>query len=141
MQESFISFLQHHWLLSATFVVATIAVFIIQLIDQKRAAMQVSPSKLIQMINHEEAVVIDLRSDIIYKDGHIIGAQSIPSTNLETQSKKLDKYKSKPIVLVCQNGTEAAKAAVMLRDKGFNIHVLAGGMRSWQEADLPVVKG
>ncbi|MDR3477183.1 MAG: rhodanese-like domain-containing protein [Gammaproteobacteria bacterium] len=139
--QDFITFLQLHWVLSATFVVVIFALLIIEFIKQKQSATQLSPSQLTQMMNHEDAVVVDLRSSILFADGHIIGAQSIPFTELNQKIKKLDKFKSKPIVLVCLTGAEAPRAAITLKDSGFNIHTLAGGMRAWREADLPVVKG
>ena len=140
MQE-FTIFLQHHWLLSVCFFAVIVVLFIVEAIRQKQSATAVTPSRLTQMINRQDAVVIDLRSEIIFKDGHIIDAQSIPLSELTDKTKKLDKFKSKPIVLVCQSGNDSAKVATGLREKGFDVHILSGGMKSWVDAEMPVVKG
>jgi rhodanese-related sulfurtransferase len=139
--QDFITFLQLHWVLSATFITVIFVLLIIELIKQKQSATQLSPSRVTQLINHDDAVIIDLRSSTLFADGHITGAESVPFTDLNQKMKKLDKFKSKPVVLVCLNGSEAPRAALTLKSNGFNVHTLAGGMRAWREADLPVVKG
>ena len=47
-----------------------------------------------------------------------------------------------PVVTVCRNGMESAKAARRLVKAGFTrVHTLAGGIGAWQRADLPLAKG
>lgn len=139
--QDFITFLQFHWLLSLTFVVVIFTLLIIEFVKQKQSATQLSPTQATLMINHQDAVVVDLRSSILFNDGHIIGAQSIPFSELNEKSKKLEKFKSKPIILVCLVGMESPRAAASLKESGFHVHTLAGGMRAWLDADLPIVKG
>ncbi len=141
MQEIML-FLQHHWVLSYTFIIVVVLVTIVEFIKQKRSALQVTPAKLTQMINHDDAVVIDIRSTTLFTDGHIIGALSIPLAELTDKNKKLEKLKARPIVIACMQGIESPRAAELLTKQGFlNVHVLAGGVRAWREANMPIVKG
>ena len=53
----------------------------------------------------------------------------------------LEKYKDKPIIVVCAMGMSAKKVAGNLSKDGFQqVSVLKGGMASWQNANLPVSK-
>lgn len=140
MQE-IILFIQHHVLLVAAMIATLVILMILEFINQKRSASQVSPAKATFLINREDAVVIDVRSSTLFADGHIIGAQSIPLAELEEKSKKkLDKYKSKPLIITCMTGLDSAKAALLLISQGFDARILTGGIRAWREAGMPIVK-
>jgi rhodanese-related sulfurtransferase len=139
MQDIF-SFIQSHWLLSAAVVAVLILLTLIEVIRTQRGAKRISPQQTTQLINREQAIVIDIRSHEAYAKGHIIEAVSIPLADLENKQKKLDKYKSQPIILVCANGLDSVKAATILNKYGINAYILAGGIRSWQDADLPLVQ-
>lgn len=139
MQE-FIAFLRIHWVLTLIFIIVTVVLLILEAIKQKQSATQLSPAQATQMMNHENAVIVDIRTTALFNEGHIIGAQSIPLAELQEKSKKLEKSKNKPIVLVCMNGSEAPKVADTLKKQGLNIYTLSGGMRAWREAEMPIVK-
>ena len=91
------------------------------------------------MINHEDAVVLDVRSMAEYKDGHIVNAVNIPLNGLGSNLKQLEKHKDKPIVAVCRSGSRSGSACSVLRKNGFeNVKNLRGGMMAWESANLPV---
>lgn len=94
-----------------------------------------------QMINREEALVLDVREASEYAGGHILGAKNIPLPNLEGRAGEIEKHKAKPVIVLCSDGSRAGKAATLLRARGFaNVVNLTGGLPSWQQAGLPVVK-
>ena len=140
MQE-FMTFAHQHWLLSLTFILVVVGLLIIEFFKQRQGTTALSPNQVTQLMNHNDAVVIDVRSNILFNDGHIIGAQSVPLTEFNEKTKKLDKFKTKPVVVVCQLGNESPRAADTLREQGFNVFTLAGGLRSWLDANMPLVKG
>ena len=85
--------------------------------------------------------MVDVRSTDQFRSGHLIAALNIVFADLERSINKLNKYKSKPIILVDNIGQEAVKAGVLLRKQGFEmVYFLAGGITAWQKADLPLVK-
>jgi rhodanese-related sulfurtransferase len=94
-----------------------------------------------QMINRQDALVIDVREDAEYAKGHIVGARHIPLAQLEARVKELQKYKSKPVITCCETGNRSSAAIATLRKLGFeNVYNLAGGYAGWQQAGLPVEK-
>jgi rhodanese-related sulfurtransferase len=94
-----------------------------------------------QLMNREDAVVVDLRPGEDFAKGHILGARSIPLAELPKRAGELDKYKAKPVIVHCGDGTRAGGGASLLRGSGFaNVVNLAGGYTAWQQAGLPVEK-
>jgi rhodanese-related sulfurtransferase len=54
---------------------------------------------------------------------------------------EIQKFKEKPVLLVCQRGRRANAAAKLLKAQGFTqLNVLKGGMAAWVEAKMPVTK-
>jgi rhodanese-related sulfurtransferase len=94
-----------------------------------------------QLINRNDALIVDLRAADDYAKGHILGAKNIPLADLEQRSGELDKHKSKPLILHCGDGNRAGSGVAALRKKGFDsVHNLAGGYAAWLQAGLPVEK-
>jgi rhodanese-related sulfurtransferase len=100
----------------------------------------VSPPEAVQLMNREKAVVIDVCETGEFAAGHVAGSRNIPLSGLEG-AKGLPTNKTLPVVLVCARGARAQRAAGVLRKLGHErVHVLAGGMAAWREANLPVEK-
>ena len=100
----------------------------------------VSPAEAVQLINREKAVLIDVSEPEEFAKGHAVGARNIPFGQLEGH-KQLPSNKALPLVVVCPTGARAGRAAGMLRKQGYEkARVLAGGLKAWREASLPVVK-
>jgi rhodanese-related sulfurtransferase len=99
-----------------------------------------SPTEAVQLINRERAVLIDVCDPAEYAAGHATGSKNVPLASLAT-STDLPKNKALPLVVVCASGARATRAAGTLRKLGFaNAHALAGGLKAWREAHLPVEK-
>ena len=94
-----------------------------------------------RLINHEDAIIVDVRGEGEYGQGHIVNAIHIPMTSLPDQVTKLEKYKSRPIITACRTGQQSANACVTLRKRGFEqVYNLGGGMLAWENENLPVTK-
>ena len=106
-----------------------------------RGLKKLSPMDATQLINREDAVVIDVRSDGEFNQGHIVNAVNIPQKSLEEQLSKLEKYRDRPIITACRNGQIALGVGNRLRKNGFEqVYNLAGGLTAWEGANLPLVK-
>jgi len=104
------------------------------------AGGSLSTTDAVMLINRQKAVLIDVSEPAEYAAGHVAGARSVPFGTLET-SKDLPSNKALPLVVVCPTGARAAKAAALLRKRGFeNAQALAGGLAAWRAANLPVEK-
>ena len=100
----------------------------------------VSPQQATLLINREDALVLDVREPGEYGSGHILGARNVPVSRVEG-SGELAKRKEKPVIVYCDGGERAAKAAAALKKLGFGRVVnLSGGLPAWQQAGLPVEK-
>jgi rhodanese-related sulfurtransferase len=134
-------FIHHHSMLSLALAAVLALLIIVELMRMKRNTNQISPTAATTLINHQNAVVVDLRNTDAFVKGHIVDAISLPFKDINDKYKKIEKFKSQPIVLVCSTGIESPRAETLLTQKGFNVFILAGGIRAWQTADLPLIKG
>ena len=136
--NEFIDFLVRHWQLSAIFAVL-LFVYIIFELKQGNNGSKVTPEKAVSMYNHEQAVILDVRTKDAYEQGHIVGAISVPASDLSGKLKKINKYSKKPVIVACALGREAPKVVTDLRAFGFEqVWELSGGMQAWQAAGLPL---
>ena len=94
-----------------------------------------------QLMNRDDALVVDLRPAAEYAGGHILGARNIPLAELERRAAELDKHTAKPVILHCGDGNRAGGGVGLLRKSGFaNVVNLSGGYAAWLQAGLPVEK-
>ncbi|MBV9575688.1 MAG: rhodanese-like domain-containing protein [Gammaproteobacteria bacterium] len=138
--QDLITFITHHALLSLITGIIFILLIFIELIRAKRKVFDITPTAATQLINHDNAVVIDLRPNDLYRQSHIINAVSLRSEDIHASPKKLEKYRTRTIILVCNSGTESLKIAATLLKQGYNAYSIAGGIRAWHSAQMPLVK-
>lgn len=132
-------FAVNHYLLVGTFVVLLIA-FLIN--EGKQGGAAVTTGHLVSLMNKEDALVLDVRDQKEFAQGHIAGSLNIPFTTLNERVAELEAYKDKPVVLVCKMGQHAGAAGRKLKSGGFNnVRRLTGGMAEWTGNNLPIVKG
>src|SRR5579859_4601768 len=100
----------------------------------------VSTAQATHLINREDALLVDVREPGEFGAGHILGARNVPLARIDG-SGDLAKRKDKPVIVYCEGGERAAKAAAALRKLGFSRVVnLNGGLPAWQQAGLPIQK-
>ena len=100
---------------------------------------QVMPGEATRLLNHEDAIMVDMRTDKDYRDGHIVNAVHAPADNAAT---KLQKYRDQSLIIYCRNGQQSVKLGEDLVKQGFgSVYNLKGGLAAWQQADLPLSKG
>lgn len=95
------------------------------------------------LMNKEDAIILDIRSQKDFQNGHIIGSRQLKAEEIKAANfSKLEKNKEQPIIVVCAMGNLAAGTASKLVQQGFsNVNVLSGGIGAWQGASLPLTKG
>jgi rhodanese-related sulfurtransferase len=108
---------------------------------QASGVAAVDPTAAVALINND-GIVIDLRSNETFARGHIVNAKNIPYAEMDAHTEKIEKFKNKPIVAVCDAGVTATRAVAALRKSGFvSAYGLKGGMNAWTQAGMPVVSG
>nr|WP_229457993.1 rhodanese-like domain-containing protein [Massilia glaciei] len=94
-----------------------------------------------QLINKGKTLILDVREPAEFEKGHLRDAKNIPLAELAKRIGELEKSKSRTIIVVCQNGARADRAAVELGKAGFaDVVSLDGGIGAWQTAGLPLAK-
>ena len=95
----------------------------------------------VQLINRERAVVVDVCEPAEFAAGHVGGARNIPLAELEAKLPGAVKNKALPLILVCASGARAGRAVAIAKKLGYEqAQSLAGGLKAWKEANLPVEK-
>jgi rhodanese-related sulfurtransferase len=141
MTNQIIPFIHHHWLMVILLVIVLVAIVVFEMLEQVNGPKNIGHKIAIHLINREKAVVIDVRDTAAFAQGHIINAINIPAKELEKNITKLNKYKSKPLIFVCDNGQKATQITKKIDNKQFpQVKILAGGIKSWKSEGLPIDK-
>jgi rhodanese-related sulfurtransferase len=135
-----VEFLQQNlnmiWALLAT---ASGAWLLVDFIRQQGDKTLVSPLSAILLINREDAVVVDVRPQGEFDQGHLPNARHLPFAEFERRSGELDKFRERPLILYCANGSRAAAAVATLKKSGFTrLYNLRGGFFEWEKASQPI---
>jgi rhodanese-related sulfurtransferase len=129
-------FIVNHWYLFVALIVI-LGLLIHNLMIGERG--NVDPLAATEMMNHQEATVIDVRSTADFAAGHIVNAVNIPMNGFKNQLAVVSKYKGKPIIVNCKSGATSSAACQILRKEGFpEVYNLKGGLMAWQAANLPL---
>ena len=101
----------------------------------------VSPGEATQLINREDAHIVDVREAGEFAGGHLPDAVNIPAGQLAERVGELDKFKGKPLIVCCASGMRSNKACGELKKQGFDrLYNLAGGVDAWVGAGYPIKK-
>ncbi len=135
-------FIANNLILTLAFLGVTLALVLGELSRLRRKYQMISPSRLTELVNREQGVVVDLRPQADYEKGHIAGALHLHLSQFSAEHKALAKARDLPVILVCPRGVTAGPAADRLVAAGFSrVHVLDGGIAAWQQAELPLGRG
>lgn len=134
-------FFKNHPILTLGWV--AIAFMIIQMtVKMKLSKVKVISNAIaIQMINNQNAAVVDLRNADNFKKGHIAESINILPIDIKNGStKSIDKYKALPVILVDENDLNTVALGETLSKQGFNhLFALKGGIAGWNGENLPLV--
>jgi len=135
-----VKFLIDNWMLIGI-ALASGGLLLWPLISSGMAAGSLSATGAVQLINRHKAVVIDVSETEEFATGHVAGAKNLPLNQLEEKLPNAVKNKALPLILVCPTGARASRAMAMAKKLGYEqAQCLAGGLKSWKEANLPLDK-
>ncbi len=107
----------------------------------QRAGAKVTALQATQIINQGKTLILDVRTAEEFAAGHIRDAKNIPLKELKARVDELEKFKARPVIVVCTKGLKSAKATAQLKKAGYNEAAsLLGGLDAWQTQGLPVTK-
>ncbi len=135
-------FVINHWVLSLLAVVISVWLIWDIITGRRWGGIWVEPSEVSRLINHDHAVVIDLRDQSDFNGGHILGAVHVPVRDLKARAEELlAKYPDRPLIMSCRTGSFSGEAAKLLRKAGIEkVYQLRGGVSAWQTASYPLEK-
>ena len=101
--------------------------------------MRLSPERAVSLINHDGAKILDLRLNVDFKAEHLAGSFNIPFAEFSANHKKLNHVKQNPLIVLAATRTEGLKALSQLNRAGKkDVYFMAGGIKAWREANLPL---
>lgn len=134
------TFIVNHMWLTYAFAIVVILLLIVEILRNRRNTFNIDVPQAVHLMNRENAVVIDIRPAEQFQQGHILAAMPLPASDITKSTQKLEKFRKKPLIIVCQSGIQSQKIAAFLIKHGYNSYSLAGGLRAWSEANMPITK-
>ena len=111
-----------------------------ELLSQIKAEIdEVDPVRARELIESGDPLIVDVREQDEWDEGHVPGAIHIPRGHLESRIEAAATDRSQPILLYCSGGNRSAFAAKTLQELGYDEPVsLAGGFTDWKRNGFPV---
>ena len=139
--KQLIEFVLHHPFLF----LALLGILVMLVGNELRRALfnlkEVTPLEATQLLNHQDAVLLDVREPQEYQEGFLPNSIRIPLGSLSEKAAQLDKHRERPIIIVCRSGNRSAQAVRMLKRMGYEtVYNLGGGLHAWRTANLPISK-
>ena len=133
-------FIQDNWMLVAVAVISG-AMLVYSFVGAKLSGIEQADTLKATRLYNDDALVLDVREDKEWAEGHIPRAKHIPLGKLGERMSELDKFKSNPVLVNCRSGMRSASACKQLKKAGFEtVYNLAGGIIAWEKANLPLTK-
>jgi rhodanese-related sulfurtransferase len=142
LETSFFQFIQKGYnpLLALT-ALASGAMLLWPLVRRGTGGPWVNTTQAIELINRQDALVLDVRDVGDYGAGHILGAKNVPLARIGEGGGELAKRKDRPVIVYDDDGGRSTKAMAALKGQGFTqVANLSGGLGAWRQAGLPVEK-
>ncbi len=80
----------------------------------------------------DEYLLLDVRTQAEYDEGHIEGSTLIPVDELEGRISEIEQYENKTVLVYCRSGNRSLTASNILIENGFTkVHNLLGGIGAW----------
>jgi sulfur-carrier protein adenylyltransferase/sulfurtransferase len=105
----------------------------------KAEIAEVDAGRARELIDSEAPLVLDVREQDEWDEGHLPGAVHIPRGNLESRIERAEPDRSRSIVVYCAAGNRSAFAAKTLEELGYaDVVSLSGGFTDWKRNGFPI---
>src|SRR3990167_307506 len=133
------TFVMNHWALCALFLMVLLALITEEVRVARSRRNFLSVFDTTQLINHENAIVLDVRDPALFREGHIVNAKNIALSDFDRQIEKLDAQAA--IIVVDALGDKTLDLIERLKSRCFQkVYALKGGMESWKLESMPLTK-
>jgi rhodanese-related sulfurtransferase len=140
--DQMVEFVTNHYILSGLFAAILAALIYTTVASQLSSLQELSTHQATLLMNKEDAYILDIRPAVEFKKGHILNSKQIKAELLNKGDfSALEKFKDKPIIVVCAMGMTSKRTASQMLKAGFEkVSILKGGINAWQGANLPINK-
>lgn len=134
-----VPFLEKNWILVLAFVLSG-AMLLWPLVQRRMSPIkEVGTLNVTNLINRENALLLDVREPAEVTGGKLPNAVHIPMSQLKERGGELSKLTSRPVVVYDALGRRSRAAGAVLANLGFgSIYMLEGGLKAWRDAGLPL---
>src|SRR3984893_5200803 len=109
--------------------------------EAKKHITEISPEEAAAKLQNREAVVIDVRDKDEWDEEHIPHAIHLSRGTIELDIEEKVPDPNAVVICHCGGGGRSALAAESLQKMGYkNVRSIAGGLKAWKAAGLPVTK-
>ena len=99
---------------------------------KEAVTMNITAEKAKEIMDSQEGyIILDVRAQAEYDEGHIPGAIVIPHTEIETQAEEALPDKGQLILVYCRSGRRSKIAAEALVELGYTNIREFGGILDW----------
>ena len=137
--EQLIEFAGNHFLLVASFFF--VLTLLLMNIMQGGGSLALSAQQAVALLNKDNAIVVDTRSEEDFDAGHIVNSIHVDAADLKGSFEPLASYKDQPLLIYCASGVGSTAIARQLRRAGFSeTFSLRGGVNGWRADNLPLAR-
>jgi rhodanese-related sulfurtransferase len=140
--EQLLTFIANHPILVGAFAVVLAALIATESARMTRRWKELDTAQAILLINRRDPLILDVSNSTDYAKGHILNAENMPPSRIESGNQRLIKSKSRPVLLYDKNGQVSPQMAKRLVQLGFeDVNVLRGGLTQWTADQQPITRG
>jgi rhodanese-related sulfurtransferase len=112
-----------------------------QTAEQDGIALDLGPTVSVDTVaelkDRSDVLVLDVREQWEYDEGHIPGVTHIPMNEIPNRLSEIPAEQT--VLVTCRSGNRSGQVAEFLRGKGYeNVHNMDGGILAWEAAGYPV---
>jgi rhodanese-related sulfurtransferase len=104
--------------------------------DRPNVAEALEPERVAELQRSGEAHLIDVRQIEEWRRGRIAGAVHIVLEEVTERAAEVPHDRA--VVFACRGGSRSAMVADAFRGDGYDAYNMAGGLRAWEQAGLPL---
>jgi rhodanese-related sulfurtransferase len=99
-------------------------------------APELPPQQVAELLARDAVQLVDVREPYEWEAGRIAAARHIELERLAGRAREIER--ERPVVFHCRLGVRSAMATAAFRAAGWEAYNLAGGIRGWVDAGLPI---
>ncbi len=90
--------------------------------------------------SYPNLIILDVRTQSEYDEGHLENTVLIPITELESRIDEILQYRDTEIIVYCKVGGRSAQASSILDSNNFTkVFNVQGGITAWESAGYPII--